>query len=132
MLFPRASNETTIDYSDDGPGMLIGGYILTVIATVFVGFRIWARRLTHMALGPDDYLILAALVMEHGIMAASTVSIKIGGIGRDVNLVAQDPEAIVILYKVISIPRLLPHVPPFNPIRSPSLYPRSYTRWSLV
>jgi hypothetical protein len=106
MLSSRSSDGAVIDYSDAGPGMLAGGYILTFIATVFVGFRVWARRLTRISLGPDDYMILVALVLEHGIMAASTVSIRVGGIGKDVRLVEQDANAIVVLYKVM-LPRAM-------------------------
>ena len=49
-------------------GKLIAlGIVLPGLATVFVGFRFWARRFRHTKLGLGDYLIVPALISVWGL-----------------------------------------------------------------
>lgn len=49
------------DY-DDGPTLLGTAIAMTIVALVFVGLRLWARRVKEVTLGWDDWLIFASLV----------------------------------------------------------------------
>ncbi|XXH01499.1 hypothetical protein Hte_007859 [Hypoxylon texense] len=93
--------ESPIDYYSDGPGILISNCILAFLATVAVAARFWARRLTHFPLGLDDWLVLAAIILQHAFLAVSFVDVLGGGLGRDIRLVASNPETVVTLYKGI-------------------------------
>lgn len=46
--------------------MIALGFILMFVPAIFVGLRVWARRLCGAQMGSDDYTIFAALVgFEH-------------------------------------------------------------------
>ena len=91
-----------MDYSNNGPGALIGCAILGFITTVIVGCRFWARRLVSTTWGIDDYLTVAALVAHHAVLISFGVMIVNGGLGRDIAVVATVPGAVTALYKVSS------------------------------
>jgi len=81
--------------------MTIGCSILAVLATACVALRFWSKRLARTSWQLDDYLALLALGFHHALFASSIVSMVGGGLGRDIRLVAaEDPNAIVILFKV--------------------------------
>lgn len=92
-----------LDYSDDGPGLIIGSHFLGSLATIVVALRFWARRLTRQPVGADDYLCLAALITHHVVLTATRVCVQKGGIGRDMRITStEDPESVVILFQVWS------------------------------
>lgn len=92
------------DYSDDGPGMIASCSVLAFLAllvTAAVILRFWARRLTCLGLGLDDYLALSALIAHHGILAGYIAGVIIGGLGQDIRITLKDnPDAIKFLFKV--------------------------------
>lgn len=91
-----------LDYSDEGPGMIISCGILAFIATVLVVLRFWARRLTRSGLGLDDYLTLSALIAHHGLLGVSIAEVIIGGLGRDIRITStEDPNSVTFLFKVL-------------------------------
>ena len=49
-------------YSQYAVAAAICSVVLPVIAILAVGLRIQARRLKSLSFGPDDYLVMAALV----------------------------------------------------------------------
>jgi hypothetical protein len=101
MSSPQPGFQPPLDYSNNGPGIVISCTILAFIATVCVGLRFWSKRLVRLPWGLDDNLVLAALLMHHAFLASSPVSVGIGGLGRDIRLVAmQNPNNIVVLFKV--------------------------------
>ncbi|KAI1385501.1 uncharacterized protein F4822DRAFT_445451 [Hypoxylon trugodes] len=90
-----------LDYSNDGPAALIPSYILGFLATVIVALRFWARRLIDPAFRLDDYLVLSALVIHAGLLAASTVAVVRGGLGRDIRIVSQEPGALRTSFEML-------------------------------
>ncbi|OTB11433.1 hypothetical protein K445DRAFT_26595 [Daldinia sp. EC12] len=90
-----------LDYSNSGPGIIVGSYVLALITTIIVALRCWARRLTSLPLGLDDYLILSCLLMHHLFVCFCTLVVIRGGLGRDMRIVAQDPSAVVALFKFL-------------------------------
>lgn len=104
-----ATIQPPLDYSNDGPGIIIGCTILAAVSTVFVGARFWARKLTRQPFGWDDWLCLAALLVQHVLMAAVNVMVTQGGLGRDNRItVAEDPNSVVILFQVRSLIHYIP------------------------
>ncbi|ETS82094.1 hypothetical protein PFICI_07096 [Pestalotiopsis fici W106-1] len=94
-----SESDSSVDYSNDGPGALIGCAILGFITTVIVGCRFWARRLVSTTWGQDDWLTVVALVAHHGVLIAFGVMIVDGGLGKDIAVVATVPGAVTALYK---------------------------------
>ncbi|KAI1408768.1 hypothetical protein F5Y13DRAFT_204510 [Hypoxylon sp. FL1857] len=103
MASGQDQNQPLLDYSNAGPGILVGCYILAFIATVSVALRFWARKLTSLRPELDDYLVLSALIAHHGVAGAATVQVLIGGVGRDMRIVSQDPSAVVTLFKMFFV-----------------------------
>lgn len=50
-------------YVDKGSGIVVGNAVVGVMAAIAVVLRIASRRLKRIPLGPDDWLIVAALVI---------------------------------------------------------------------
>ncbi|KAI0170976.1 hypothetical protein BJ166DRAFT_517461 [Pestalotiopsis sp. NC0098] len=94
-----SSTDSTIDYSNDGPGALIGCAILGFVTTMLVAARFWARRLVSMTWGLDDWLTLTALAAHHALLIAFGVMCIDGGLGRDIQVVVSMPGAVTSLYK---------------------------------
>ncbi|KAI8960727.1 hypothetical protein F5Y11DRAFT_367222 [Daldinia sp. FL1419] len=101
ILSERDQVQPPLDYSDSGPGIIIGSYVLALVTTIVVGLRFWAKRLTRASWGWDDYLILSCLLIHHVFLAFCTVAIVRGGLGKDMRVVSQDPHALVILFKFL-------------------------------
>lgn len=101
MSSTQGQTQPPLDYSDSGPGILIGCYVLALVTTIVVALRFWAKRLTSSPLGLDDYLILSCLLVHHIFMVFGTIAVIQGGLGRDIRIVARDPNAVVILFKFL-------------------------------
>lgn len=65
--------------------LLLPTLALTVLAILFVALRFWARRLRNFAPGADDYLALAALVLQCGITVIAICAVVYGGVGQNVD-----------------------------------------------
>ncbi|KAI0459323.1 hypothetical protein F5B21DRAFT_296836 [Xylaria acuta] len=100
----NAPTQPPLDYSNSGPGIVISGSIVGFFATVVVGLRLWARKLTRQPLGADDWLCIAALFFHHAVMAASCVAAVNGGLGRDMRLVVlENPTSTVVLFQAVFV-----------------------------
>lgn len=94
-------SSTTGNSSGSGPTIIVVNSVLAVIATLVVGLRFWSRRLTGARWGIDEYLVLASLLLQHGIYGLSNHAVLHGGLGRDINVVmAEDPGSMQVLLKV--------------------------------
>lgn len=95
------TDSSPLNYSNSGPGILIGCSILALISTVVFVLRVWARRLTRQPLALDDYLCLAALVIQHALLVAAGVMVVKGGLGRDIRITAaENPDSVTFLFQV--------------------------------
>jgi hypothetical protein len=101
-----ASIDTSpLNYSNSGPTLIITCSMLAFITTIVFALRFWSRRLTRQPFGLDDYLCLAALIIQHGLLAAAGVMVVQGGLGRDIRITAtEDPNSVVILFQVCILP----------------------------
>lgn len=63
---------------------------LTILAIFFVALLFWAQRLRRIAPGADDYLALAALVLQSWITAIVICAVVYGGVVQDVDVVMED------------------------------------------
>ncbi|KAI1802943.1 hypothetical protein F4811DRAFT_562859 [Daldinia bambusicola] len=90
-----------LDYSNSGPGILISSYVLALVTTIVVALRIRAKRLISSSLGLDDYLVLSCLFIHHIFICFGTVAVIRGGLGQDMRIIAQDPSAVVVLFKFL-------------------------------
>ncbi|KAI1270139.1 hypothetical protein F5Y18DRAFT_4728 [Xylariaceae sp. FL1019] len=96
------NTDSPIDYTNDGPGIVVGITILAFVSTVVVGLRLWSRRLMKAKLALDDYLAVAALVVSHVYYASAVATIIVGGVGRDYRLVtAEGPGKVEALFKTL-------------------------------
>ncbi|KAI0202651.1 hypothetical protein F4808DRAFT_68624 [Astrocystis sublimbata] len=95
-----ATTHPPLGITDSGLGIVISGSIVGFLATVTVALRLWARKLTRLPLGADDWLCIAALFFQHAVMIASSVAAVNGGLGRDMSVLAlQYPDAVVVLFQ---------------------------------
>ncbi|KAI2617137.1 hypothetical protein GGR54DRAFT_608378 [Hypoxylon sp. NC1633] len=78
MSSSQSPTQPPLDYSHDGPGMIISTSIVAAFASVAVALRFWARRLAAAPLKLDDYLALSALIVHHGLLAGSISEVVIG------------------------------------------------------
>lgn len=53
------------DNYNEGPTVLRTSIAVTVLASLVVALRLWARRIKKLAFGLDDWIILAAMVGYH-------------------------------------------------------------------
>ncbi|KAI0163509.1 hypothetical protein BJ166DRAFT_295339 [Pestalotiopsis sp. NC0098] len=91
-----------LDYSDDGPAILISCAVLGFVTTVVVGCRFWSRKLVGTQWGLDDWLTFASLLAHHAVVVACGFMVVKGGLGRDIRvIVAEEPEDITELYKAL-------------------------------
>lgn len=75
--------------------------ILAVISTITCAGRFWARKLTGVGWGLDDWLALASLVVNHAFCAVTIEATVSGGLGRSIVVVmAEDPLQLVTFLKV--------------------------------
>ncbi|KAI0405087.1 hypothetical protein F4802DRAFT_197528 [Xylaria palmicola] len=97
------STQPPLDYSNNGPDIVISGSVFGFIATVVVSFRFWARRLTRQPLKLDNWLCLIALLFQHAVMASSAVGTINGGLGRDMRVVLlENPKSLVVLFQILN------------------------------
>uniref|UniRef100_A0A8H7K6A6 Rhodopsin domain-containing protein n=1 Tax=Bionectria ochroleuca TaxID=29856 RepID=A0A8H7K6A6_BIOOC len=91
-----------LDFSDDSTGMIASCSILAGLATIAVALRYYARHLSGAKWQLDDWLIVLALVLHHGLLGASIVTMIDGGLGRDIRLVVtENPTATIPLFKTL-------------------------------
>lgn len=76
--------------SNNSGYLLVPTIALTILAILFVALRFWARRLRNIAPGADDYLALAALVLQCGITVIAICAVVYGGVGQDVDIVLEN------------------------------------------
>lgn len=75
--------------------------ILAVISTITCAGRFWARKLTGVGWGIDDWLALASLVVNHAFCAVTVEATLNGGLGRSIVVVmAEEPMQLVTFLKV--------------------------------
>lgn len=75
--------------------------ILAAISTITCAGRFWARKLTGVGWGLDDWLALASLVVNHAFCAVTVEATVNGGLGRTILVVmAEDPAKLVTFLKV--------------------------------
>ncbi|TDZ21564.1 Satratoxin biosynthesis SC1 cluster protein 4 [Colletotrichum orbiculare MAFF 240422] len=87
---------------DTDVAIIIINVVLAVIATVTCGGRFWARKLTGMNWGLDDWLALASLVVNHAFCAITIQATIYGGLGRSIVVVmAEDPLQVVTFLKCV-------------------------------
>ncbi|KAK2036383.1 hypothetical protein LZ31DRAFT_636599 [Colletotrichum somersetense] len=78
--------------------------ILGAIATLTCIGRFWARKLTGLGWGLDDWLALASLVVNHGFCVTTIVATVDGGLGRSIiDVMAEDPAKLIIFLKCVVI-----------------------------
>jgi hypothetical protein len=94
-------DESPSNSTDETPGLIGFAVTLSFVTTVVVAARVWARKLIKQPLLLDDWLCLAALVFQHGLLAACFMAVIQGGVGRDMRTAAtQNPNSARILYQV--------------------------------
>lgn len=101
-MAPTSATTTTTESGDHTDTAIIAiNVTLAVISTFTCVGRFWARKLTGVGWGLDDWLALASLVVNHafcGITIEATVN---GGLGRSVVVVmVEDPMQLVTFLKV--------------------------------
>lgn len=75
--------------------------ILAVIATITCIGRFWARKLTGLGWGLDDWLALVSLIINHAFCATTIEATVHGGLGRSiVDVMAEDPNQLITFLKV--------------------------------
>ncbi|KAF9876657.1 hypothetical protein CkaCkLH20_06065 [Colletotrichum karsti] len=78
--------------------------VLAVIATVTCVGRFWARKLTGVGWGLDDWLALASLFINHAFCATTVEATVNGGLGRSIVVVmAEDPAQLITFLKCVVI-----------------------------
>ncbi|KAI1395047.1 hypothetical protein F4819DRAFT_220384 [Hypoxylon fuscum] len=82
--------------------------ISTTLALVAIGLRLWSRQIKRTPLGPNDYLIIIAMVLALGVYSNAMIEVFTGGIGHHVNeIIEDDPELIVLYLKSFTAAQLL-------------------------
>ncbi|KAK1987631.1 hypothetical protein LZ30DRAFT_701494 [Colletotrichum cereale] len=93
---------TTNDEPHTANAIIAINVILAVIATFTCIGRFWARKLTGLGWGLDDWLALASLVVNHAFCATTIVATIHGGLGRSiVEVMAEDPMKLIIFLKCV-------------------------------
>ncbi|KAH8883567.1 hypothetical protein GQ53DRAFT_771542 [Thozetella sp. PMI_491] len=88
-------------YSDIGGAFLAPNIVLTILDTICVGLRLFARKLKGLRWGLDDYLVVAALVAEWGTLTQLIYAVKYGKLGLPINFVTEEEQSIVELCNFI-------------------------------
>lgn len=106
-----ASTTTTASTTESGDhtdtAIIVINIILAVISTITCAGRFWARKLTGVGWGLDDWLALASLVVNHVFCAITIVATVNGGLGRSIVVVmAEDPMQLVTFLKVSEDPNV--------------------------
>lgn len=84
--------------------MIIVNVVLALITTTTVGLRFWSRKLTGAGWRLDDWLCLASLACALGLLLASILAVRYGGLGRDqVSALKLDPYAVTSFLQVSNL-----------------------------
>ncbi|GJC94209.1 integral membrane protein [Colletotrichum higginsianum] len=95
---------TTDTTSHTGIAIIAINVILAVIATITCVGRFWARKLTGVGWGLDDWLALISLIINHAFCATTIEATVHGGLGRSiVDVMAEDPNMLVIFLKCVVV-----------------------------
>ncbi|KAL8866168.1 MAG: hypothetical protein Q9174_006459 [Haloplaca sp. 1 TL-2023] len=81
--------------------IVVVSWISTVLATIAVAARLYARRLQRSGYGWDDWVILAALVPLWAHTATVLVSVYLGGVGHSMHDLGPDNQ--VVLFKSLTV-----------------------------
>ena len=102
MASTTTTTTTTAESGDHiDTAIIVINIILAVISTITCAGRFWARKLTGVGWGLDDWLALASLVMNHAVCAITIEATVNGGLGRSIVVVmAEDPMQVVTFLKV--------------------------------
>jgi hypothetical protein len=57
-----ASWSTEYENQNNGPSIIETCVLMTVVASLFLGLRLWARRMKGLGLQLDDWILLVAMV----------------------------------------------------------------------
>lgn len=83
--------------------IIVINVVLAVIATITCIGRFWARKLTGLGWGIDDWLALVSLIINHAFCATTIEATVNGGLGRSiVDVMAEDPTKLITFLKVRS------------------------------
>ncbi|KAI0472907.1 hypothetical protein GGR56DRAFT_697722 [Xylariaceae sp. FL0804] len=75
-----SSASADLDYRDTSAQFTIPAIILNILSTIFVGLRLYSRRVQGLKLQFDDYIVVVALCFNHGMLADELV-LKANGLG---------------------------------------------------
>ncbi|KKY39872.1 putative integral membrane protein [Diaporthe ampelina] len=81
-----------IDY-DQGPAVVGVSIAVGLLALASVGLRLWARHMKRVALGVEDYLIIACVPLLIGTVICAVFAVHLGRVGRHyaVNKIVDPP-----------------------------------------
>lgn len=115
--------------SSDGVALMAISVVAATLATTAMILRLWARRLMRIALGLDDYLALASLIVYYGELIFCFLHVLYAGTGTDeTDVLMQSPTAmsynlkvclqriVVRGYNVIDLKTSTPAVNVFHPV----------------
>ncbi|KAI3551467.1 hypothetical protein CABS01_15019 [Colletotrichum abscissum] len=99
---------TTTSTSSDDPhtdtAIIAINVVLAVIATITCIGRFWARKLTGLGWGLDDWLALVSLTINHAFCATTIEATVHGGLGRSiVDVMAEDPNQLITFLKCVVV-----------------------------
>jgi hypothetical protein len=119
-----------IDY-DGGPAVIRAISAAIVLATLFVGLRLWVRVSRGIGFGVDDYLCVASLIVVWGEYVDDYLCITQGGVGRHllVNL-ERDPNTIRTTM-IVSLPCVF-HSCGFTIVYCQDFYTLAIRHWIAV
>lgn len=87
--------------SSDGVALMAISVVAATLATIAMILRLWARRLMRIALGLDDYLALASLIVYYGELIFCFLHVLYAGTGTDeTDVRMQSPTAMSYNLKV--------------------------------
>ncbi|KAL2862794.1 uncharacterized protein BJX67DRAFT_385269 [Aspergillus lucknowensis] len=72
------------------------------LATVFVFLRLWARALTRIGYGPDDWMVVVSLLFVYGTITLSIIGVYRGGTGMQLNFSQPSDEIIMSRADLVS------------------------------
>ncbi|KAK4244240.1 hypothetical protein C7999DRAFT_35391 [Corynascus novoguineensis] len=91
MISPRLAPEQQVHLPHDDRGPLVLGihWGLTMLATIFLGLRIYCKRITHLRLWWDDRILIAAwliILATDGLTTVLVMDFKLGRHSWDLNI----------------------------------------------
>ena len=92
-LMPPGLYAYELAHSNDNmqPRLIVAGILCLSIASVACALRIWARRVSKIALGLDDLAILVALILAAAMMGLVMAAVR-AGLGRHLIFVEDAPK----------------------------------------